>query len=165
MKKHMPFLIAAGLMLLAHGLMSTPPLEKWLQLPSGYIAAFLLGAPSVCTGGVIEIGTQPLLSVGIPCSGVKLFSILVGLGGGYWCGRKPLRWLALLPACYGVALFSNSARIVAGFHFRTLTAGLLPDWLQEFAHMGIGGVWSLTVVAVLVYLITRPPQPLKDLAQ
>lgn len=162
MKKHMPLVIAAGLMLVMHDIFSIHALEKWLQIPSGYIAAFFLGAPVSFTGEVIEIGTKPLLTISVPCSGVKLFSILIGLGGGYWCGRKISRWLVLLPACYVITLFSNAARIVAGYHFRIITEGMLPDWLQEFAHMGVGGVWSLTVVALLVFLITRPSQPLEE---
>jgi len=162
MKKHLPLIIAAGLLLMMHEFFSLQSREKLLQIPSGYIAAFFLGAPAAFNGEVIEVGIKPLLTVSIPCSGVKLFSILIGLGGGYWCGCKPLRWLVLLPVCYLITLFSNSARIVAAYHFRTITDGLLPDWLQEFAHMGIGGVWSLTVIAVLVYWITRSSQPLEE---
>lgn len=162
MKKHLPFLLAAGLMLLTYELASLRQLERLLQLPSGHLAAFFLGAPASYDGELVHISVEPLLTVSRSCSGARLFAILTGLLGGYWCGRRLLRWLALLPLCYGLALLSNSARIAAGWHVHTISNHLIPEWLQEFAHMGIGIVWSLTIVALLVYFITRSPKLLEE---
>lgn len=162
MKKHAPLLIATVLTLIVHQLISFPPMERLLQIPSGYLAAFFLGAPASFDGEVVLITTHPLLTVSPACSGVRLFAILVGLGGGYWCARRIFRWLALLPACYLITLFSNSARITAAWHFRHVSKHLIPDWLQEFAHMGIGAVWSLTIISLLIFWITRPSQPVEE---
>lgn len=162
MKKYLPLIFAAVIMVLVHEIASIQSLEKWLQVPSGFIAAFLLGAPASFDGEVVRIPVVPLLTVSTACSGARLFAILTGLGGGYWCGRRFLRWLALLPACYFITLCSNSARIAAAWHFRHASDRLIPEWMQEFAHMGIGAVWSLTIIALLVYLINRPSQPVEE---
>lgn len=153
---------AMAFMILINLLFTIAPLQRLLQIPSGCMASFFLGAPAEFDGSVVQIFTQPRLTVSTACSGVRLFAILSGLGAGYWCGRRRLRWLALLPLCYGITLFSNSARIAAAWQFRRISDGLLPDWLQEFAHMGIGMAWSLTIIAVLVYWMSRKPQPVKE---
>ena len=155
MKKHQPLLIAAGLMLLIHALFASEPLTRLLQVPSGVMASLFIGAPVSFSAGVVHIHAQPELTVSGACSGVRLFAILTGLGGGYWCGRQPRRWLALLPFAYGAALFSNSVRIAAVWQFRRIFANAIPEWLHEFAHMGIGIVWSLTLVTIPLYAITR----------
>jgi exosortase/archaeosortase family protein len=162
MKKQLPLFIAASLMLLIHALFSIGPLTQWLQLPSGFIASLFIGAPIEFSADMVHIQAQPELTVSNACSGVRLFAILVGLGGGYWCGRHPRRWLALLPLAYGVTLFSNSVRIVVIWHFRRIFENVFPEWLHEFAHMGIGIIWSLTIITALLYAITRQPKPLKE---
>ncbi|WP_372846829.1 exosortase/archaeosortase family protein [Pontiella sp.] len=162
MKKQYPLLLAAGLMLLVHALFSTAPLTRLLQMPSGALAALGIGCPVSFSADMVHIHARPELTVSNACSGVRLFAILVGLGGGYWCGRHPRRWLALLPLAYGVTLFSNSVRIVMVWHFRRIFESVLPEWLHEFAHLGIGTVWSLTIITALLYAISRPPKPLKE---
>ena len=68
MKKHLPLILAATIMLVVH------------------------------------IAVDPLLTVSTACSGARLFSILAGLGGGYWCGRQLRRWLILLPTVHWLKL-------------------------------------------------------------
>ena len=155
-------LLAGGLMLLIASICSRESMAYGLQVPSGFIAAFFLGAPALVDDHVVRIFTQPLLTVNSACSGIRFFAFIAGLGGGYWCGKRFWRWIALLPLCYLIALSGNVARIVMAWQFRRLTEGRIPDWLQEYMHMGIGMACFLSLVAALLYWINRQPPTVKE---
>jgi hypothetical protein len=73
-----------------------------------------------------------------------------------------VRWLALLPLSYLIALFGNAARISMAWQFRRFSGGRIPEWLHEYVHMGIGIVCFLTIVAVLLYWILPQPRQEKE---
>ena len=54
-----------------------------------------------------------------------------------------------------MTLLGNAARISMAWQFRRFTAGQIPEWLQEYAHLGIGMVCSLTLSAALLYWINH----------
>jgi exosortase/archaeosortase family protein len=155
-------LIAGLLMLLFSSLCSREPIAYGLQIPSGLLASIFLGAPAGIEDHVVRIFTDPLLTVNAACSGIRFFAFIAGLGGGYWCGKRLWRWMALLPLCYLIALLGNAARIAMAWQFRRFTEGRIPEWLQEYVHMGIGMVCFLTLVAALLYWINRQPSTVKE---
>lgn len=155
-------LVAGAVMLLVSRIGSLESIVHALQIPSGLLASVFLGAPAVVEDQVVRIFTQPLLTVNAACSGIRFFAFIAGLGGGYWCGKRVGRWLALLPLCYLIALLGNAARIAMAWQFRRFTDGRIPEWLQEYVHMAIGMVCFLSLVAALLYWINR--QPLKETA-
>lgn len=149
-------MIVTGLLLA--GLLSfstTPILIQALQLPSGWLAAFFLGAPSCVDGDLVRIFTTPQVTISQACSGVRFFILITALGGGYWCGTKIRRWLLLFPVTYLIAVHVNAARISMIWQFRRFSAGLIPEWLQQHGHMGIGIVCFLSVITVLFYWCNR----------
>ena len=162
MSKYRSIIISGGLMFLLASICSPAAIARLLQIPSGVLASYFLGAPAVVGDNVVRILTNPLLTVGAECSGIRFFAFLAGLGGGYWCGKRLLRWLALLPLCYLIALLGNAARISMAWQFRRFTGGRIPEWLQEYIHMGIGMACFLTIVAVLLHWINHQPRNTKE---
>ena len=148
-------LIAGAVMLLVARMGSFESILLALQIPSGLLASIFLGAPAVVEDQVVRIFTQPLLTVNAACSGVRFFAFIAGLGGGYWCGKRVGRWLVLLPLCYLITLLGNAARISMAWQFRRFTDGRIPEWLQEYTHMGIGIVCFLSLSAALLYWTHR----------
>ncbi len=124
---------------------------RWLQMPSGWLAALFLGAGSRVDQDVLRILVNPPLTVSPVCSGSGFFAFLCGMGGAFYGGRSLRRWLVLLPLSYLIALLANSARIVTAWHFHRLSGTRLPEWLQEYCHMGIGLLCFLSVTAVLLW--------------
>ena len=167
LKRYTPIIIAGSLMFFIYSILSLASTASLLQIPSGYIASFFLGAPISFSNSIIQIQTIPPLTVSIACSGIRLFSIIAGLGGGYWCRHNVWRWLILLPLSYIITLFSNAARIVVIWQFRRFSNGYLPDWVQEFCHMGIGIVCSLTIILAIFHFITnksiKNKEPIHDI--
>ena len=153
MIRYRSILISVATMFSLAWLGDIPAVERMLQVPSGVLAAGFLGAPFRIDADGVAILLQPLLMVTGSCSGTTLFAFLAGLGAGYWCGNRLRRWLLLFPLAYGMALLGNAARISMAWQFRRLTNGQIPEWLQEYAHMGIGMVCSLTLAAALLYWI------------
>ncbi len=162
MNKYRPIIIAGSLMLLLSWIGNIDAIARGLQIPSGWLAAFFLGAPAAMEDGSIRIFTSPQVIVSVACSGIRFFAFLAGLGGGYWCRGKIRRWLMLLPASYLITLFANAARIAMAWQFRRFSNGHLPGWLQMYVHIGIGTVCFLSVTAILMYVITPKPQPKTD---
>jgi len=159
--KYRPIIISGGLMFLLAAICSIDAVARLLQIPSGVLASYFLGAPAVVEDHMVRIFTNPLLTVNPACSGVRFFAFIAGLGGGYWCGKHLLRWIALLPLCYLIALFGNSARISMAWQFRRFAGGRIPEWVQEYIHMGIGMVCFLTIVAALLHWINHQPRTAK----
>jgi len=127
---------------------------RFLQLPSGWLSALFLGAASRVDHDVVMILVNPPLTVSSACSGAGFFAFLCGMGGAFFCGWRPLRWLALLPLSYLIALLANTARIVMAWQFHRFSAGHLPGWLQEYSHMGIGMACFLSITAVLLWFLS-----------
>jgi exosortase/archaeosortase family protein len=148
-----PLIIAIVTMFLLRWIGEIPGVLKIMQVPSAILASLFLGAPFVIDGSSVQILVHPLLEVTPHCSGMTLFSFLAGIGAGYWCGKNVLKWLWLLPITSFISLLGNAARISMAWQFRRLTEGHLPDWAQEYAHMSIGIICSLTITAAILYFI------------
>ena len=153
LKKHKTFIIACVVMFVIDFVCSLSGAGCLLQIPSGWLAALFLGAPCCVDQDIVRIMVSPLLTVSEKCSGSGFFAFICGMGGAFFCGSKPLRWLVLLPLCYLIALIGNVARIVMAWHFQRLSEGRIPEWLQEYSHMGIGMACFLSITAVLLWVI------------
>lgn len=162
MNKQRPLIIAGCVIILLSMVGGLDSAIRWLQIPSGWLASFLLGAPSAIEDNAVRIFTHPQIVVGTACSGTRFFAFVAGLGAGYWCGQSFWRWLALLPISYVVTVFANAARIAMAWQFRRFSVGRIPEWLQEYVHMGIGVVCFLTITAVLLYSLNPPTFKQKD---
>lgn len=157
-------ILACAIMFAVNTLCVLTGAGRLLQIPSGGLAAFFLGAGAQLESGVVKILVNPPLTVSAACSGRGFFAFLCGLGGAFYCGKNQMRWLLLLPLCYLIALFANFARIIMAWHFHRLYAGRLPGWLQEYCHMGLGLACFLSITALLLWWIVVKNAPQKDVA-
>lgn len=162
MNKYRTAIIAGGVMLILSALGDITAVARCFQLPSGWLASFFLGAPTVVDGDNMRILTAPLVIVSEACSGIHFFAFIAGLGSGYWCGVNIRRWMLLLPASYLITLFANAARIAMAWQFRRFSNGHLTEWLQIYIHIGIGIVCFLSITAILLYFIKQQPLQRKE---
>ncbi|MDD2598541.1 MAG: hypothetical protein PHO37_04875 [Kiritimatiellae bacterium] len=161
-QRYKNFFIACAIMFTLDAACASTGAAWLLQLPSGWLTALFLGAGARVESGVIMIAVYPPLSVSAACSGCGFFAFLCGMGGAFFCGRNWLRWLALFPLSYLIALLANTARIVMAWHFHRLCAGHLPGWLREYCHMGIGLACFLSITALLLWWMVIKNAPRKE---
>ncbi len=124
-------------------------------LPAGQLAAWIMGAtPAVWDGAILSFYAQELwVQVTAYCSGYSFFCIL-SAWLAYRIGSARLGYgLALLPACWLIAVCINALRVAASIYTCKLGSALLPDSYQKIIHQATGVFVFLSFLIILSILL------------